>query len=426
MDNNLLWGCIADDFTGASDAASFFEKGGLKTVLFNGIPKNEIVVPKDTQAVVIALKIRSADANEAVDTALMALDYLNNIGAKQIYFKYCSTFDSTPKGNIGPVAEALMDRLGESKTILCPALPVNGRTVVRGRLYVNGVPLDKSPMRNHPINPMWDSEISELMRPQSKYPCINVDLEEMEEDDEEVWNRLNEFERINGKYYIVPDYASDSDAKRIVELFGSLKLITGGSGIIETLAGAAAGNADKKAGFGCSNGKAIILAGSCSAATIGQVERFIADGGKAFKIDAIRLLYEKQTVADLWNFVNENADETVLIYSSDTPENVKYNQRHGVEEISESLENAMAKLAEIAVKNGYTRLVCAGGETSGAITKRLGYDAYIIGESVDPGVPVMTPINNTNIRLVLKSGNFGSEDFFKKAVKMTGKGEFVG
>lgn len=421
MENNLLWGCIADDFTGASDAASFFEKGGLKTVLYNGIPENGIVPDSDVRAVVIALKIRSAERSEAVKSALRALEWLQSIGTKQIYFKYCSTFDSTPKGNIGPVSEAVMDALGETKTILCPALPVNGRTVVRGRLFVNGVPLDESPMKNHPINPMWDSEISELMRPQSKYPCINVDLEEMEEEDEEVWNRLNEFERLMGSYFIVPDFKSENDAKRIVELFGSLKFLTGGSGIIEALARKSGGNIIEKINEGGTNGKALIIAGSCSAATRGQIEKFISDGGKAFKIDAIRLLYEKQTVADLWNFVEENGEETVLVYSSDTPENVKYNQRHGAREISESLEKAMAELAETALKNGYARLICAGGETSGAITKRLGYDSYIIGKSVDPGVPVMTPVKDRNIRVVLKSGNFGSVDFFNKAIEMTGK-----
>ncbi len=421
MKNSILWGCIADDFTGASDAASFFKKGGMKTVLYNGIPSEKEAVDEDVTAVVIALKIRSIDKQEAVKTALDALECLERINVKQIYFKYCSTFDSTPKGNIGPIADAIMDRLGVTKTILCPALPVNKRIVKRGRLFVDGVPLDESHMKNHPVNPMWDSEISELMRPQSKYPCIGVDLEEMKEENEEVYNRLNEFEKLEGRYYIVPDYVKDADADRIVELFGHLRFLTGGSGIIEALARKSSD--DKKADeseSGC-DGKAIIIAGSCSAATRGQIEKFIEDGGKAFKIDAIRLLYEKQTVGDLWNFVTENGDETVMVYSSDTPENVKYNQRHGAEAISESLENAMAELAEVCIQNGYTRIISAGGETSGAITKKLGFNSYVIGKSVDPGVPILTPTQNRKVRLVLKSGNFGSVDFFKKAVKLTEK-----
>lgn len=420
MESTILWGCIADDFTGASDAASFFEKGGLKTVLYNGIPKENTMIDSDVKAVVIALKIRSIEADKAVNTALEALKYLNSINASQIYFKYCSTFDSTPKGNIGPIADAIMDALGETKTILCPALPVNKRTVVMGRLFVDDVPLDKSPMKNHPVNPMWDSEIAELMKPQSKYPCINVDLEEMEEENEEIWNRLNEFEKLAGNYYIVPDYVKEEDAVRIAEIFGSLKFLTGGSGIIKALAERSGGEENVCPDDSSTNGKAVIIAGSCSAATRGQVEEFINKGGKAFKIDAIRLLYEKQTVSDLWKFVLENEDETVLIYSSDTPDNVVYNQRHGAKEISESLENTMAELAEKALNNGYSRIIVAGGETSGAITKKLGFNSYIVGKSVDPGVPIMTPTENRNVRLVLKSGNFGAVDFFEKAVKMSG------
>lgn len=421
MADTVLWGCIADDFTGASDAASFFEKGGLKTVLFNGIPKADTVFDDDVRAVVIALKIRSIDSDEAVRTALDALESLKAMGAKQFYYKYCSTFDSTPKGNIGPVSQAVMEALGETKTILCPALPVNGRTVKKGVLYVNGVPLAESPMKNHPVNPMWDSEIAELMKPQSEYPCINVDIEEMKEEDEEVWNRLNEFEKQCGNYFIVPDYVTDHDAERIVDLFGGLKFLTGGSGIIETLAGRSCEGQAKASAYCGTEGRALIIAGSCSEATRKQIDRYIDNGGTAFKINAIRLLYEKQTVGDLWNFVTENPDKTVLVYSSDTPDNVKYNQRHGAKEISESLENAMAELADTAVKNGYTRIICAGGETSGAITKKLGFDSYIIGKSVDPGVPVMTPLDKRNVRLVLKSGNFGAEDFFEKAVRLTGK-----
>jgi len=417
----ILWGCIADDFAGAADAASFFKKGGLKTILYNGIPKAGTVLDSDTKAVVLALEIRNIEKNEAVEISLNALEYLKSINVNQYYYKYCSTFNSTLKGNIGPVSDALMDALGENKTILCPAFPINNKVVERGRLFVDGVPLDESNMRNHPLNPMWDSEIGELMRPQSNRECINVDIEEMLEEDEEVWNRLNAFEEQKGKYYIVPDYVEERNADRIIELFGSLKLLTGGSGIIEKLARSSIGLTAEYANESSTDGKAIIISGSCSKATIEQCERFIADGGKAFKIDSIRLLYEKLTVGDLWNFVAENSDETVLIYSSESEENVRYNQRHGVKEISDSLEKAMAELAELVLKNGYTRIIVAGGETSGTVTQKLGFNSYLIGESVSPGVPIMIPTDNRNIRLVLKSGNFGEENFFLKAIKMTEK-----
>lgn len=419
--NSILWGCIADDFTGASDAASFFKKGGLKTVLYNGIPEEGVVPDEDTQAVVIATKIRSIDKNIAVEEALKAYEYLKSINTKQFYYKYCSTFDSTPEGNIGPIADALMDAVGETKTILCPALPVNKRTVERGILYVDGVPLAETSMRNHPVNPMWESEISELMKPQSQYPCINVDIEEMEEEDEEVWNRLNAFEERKGKYYIIPDYVEDFDAERIVELFGNLKLLTGGSGIIEELAKKSAADENTVDEYEGTKGQALIIAGSCSKATLAQIEKFINDGGKTFKINPIRMLYEKQKLSDVWNYVIGNAESPVLVYSSENPEDVKYNQRHGADKISACLEQNMADLANLAVRNGYTRIIVAGGETSGAVTQKLGFNAYLIGESVSPGVPVMTPVERRDIRIVLKSGNFGDEDFFAKALKITKK-----
>lgn len=414
--STIQWGCIADNFTGALDAASFFYKGGLKTILYNDIPEAGTVPDNDTEAIVIALEIRNIDKNEAVDQALRAFEYLKSINVNQYYFKYCSTFDSAPEGNIGPVCDALVDAVGESKTILCPAIPDNKRTVERGRLFVNDIPLDESNMKNHP---MWDSEIAELMRTQSERPCINVDLEEMQEEDNEVWNRLNAFEAQEGKYYIVPDYKSNKDAERIVELFGSLKLITGSSGIIEELAQKSRGEKPNNLNYNVSDGKAIIISGSCSNTTIEQCEKFIDDGGKAFKIDAIRLLYDKITVGDLWNFISVNEDDTVLIYSSESLENVKYNQRHGAKEISESLEMVMSEVAELVMHNGYTRIIVTGEETSGAITKKLGFNSYLIGDSVSPGVPIIIPTDNLDIRLVIKSGSLGNKDFFEKAIEMT-------
>ena len=166
-------------------------------------------------------------------------------------------------------------------------------------------------------------------------------------------------------------------------------------------------------------GQALIIAGSCSKATLGQIEKFINDGGKTFKINPIRMLYEKQRLSDVWNYVIGNAESPVLVYSSENPEDVKYNQRHGADKISACLEKNMADLANLAVRNGYTRIIVAGGETSGAVTQKLGFNAYLIGESVSPGVPVMTPVERRDIRIVLKSGNFGDEDFFAKALKAT-------
>ena len=156
MSKNQLLGCVADDFTGASDAASFLQKAGMKTILLNEV-QQDVVIPMDTEAIVIALKSRTIEKEKAVDDTLKAIKWLEGKGASKFYFKYCSTFDSTSEGNIGPVADAVMEYLGQEYTLLCPALPVNGRKVKEGKLYVKGVLLEESPMKNHPLTPMKKS-----------------------------------------------------------------------------------------------------------------------------------------------------------------------------------------------------------------------------------------------------------------------------
>lgn len=231
-------GCIADDFTGASDAASFLVKGGMSVRLYNGIPDiqaqdNETGrQEEEAQAVVIALKSRTQETARAVADSLAAARFLISQGVKQIYFKYCSTFDSTPTGNIGPVADALMDFMKAHYTILCPALPVNGRTVEDGRLMVDGIPLHHSHMKNHPLTPMWDSRIDKLMEPQSRYSCRCMGARELDDfaagvDSGKTGDRLS-----GGPFYIIPDYRSQEDGERIASMFGHLPLLTGGSGLL--------------------------------------------------------------------------------------------------------------------------------------------------------------------------------------------------
>ena len=231
-----IFGCVADDFTGASDAASFLVKGGMSVQLFNGIPAKGSRVGEGIQAIVIALKSRTQDTEEAVADTLRALGWLKEQGVERFYLKYCSTFDSTPKGNIGPAADAAMEFLGVSYTILCPALPVNGRVVMKGELYVGGVPLHESPMKNHPLTPMWDARIANLMKPQSKYSCVELWKEQMDRPADEIRAILSDQADTQEHYYVIPDYQDMEDGERIVELFGDLALLTGGSGILEPLA----------------------------------------------------------------------------------------------------------------------------------------------------------------------------------------------
>ena len=428
----LRFGCIADDFTGASDAASFLVKGGMSVQLFNGIPSGDTVAAVNTDAVVIALKSRTQETKAAVKDSLEAIKWLKERGARQFYFKYCSTFDSTREGNIGPVADAVMEYLKVPYTILCPALPVNGRVVKEGRLYVNGVPLNESPMKDHPLTPMWESSIAKLIEPQSKYPSVELWGDELgisrDELSEKLLSKLSESSKESGKdsshFYVIPDYRDDVDAHDIVRLFGDLGFITGGSGILEELAShLSKGETAGKMPESSTPGRGILLAGSCSKATLGQIAYFMEHGGAAKKISPEKLISGEESIEDIWSFVEKNPDRDVLIYSSDTPENVKKTQSLGQERIAGLLEDTEAEIAKRALKAGIKRIIVAGGETSGAVTKKLGFSSYIIGDSVAPGVPVMVPVEDKSVRLVLKSGNFGQPDFFERALKLTAADE---
>ena len=421
----LIFGCVADDFTGASDAASFLQKGGMSVLLSNGVPMEDFVLPEEIQAVVIALKSRTQKTKEAVADSMAALRWLRDAGAAHFFLKYCSTFDSTPEGNIGPIADAAMELLEVPYTILCPALPVNGRTVYHGDLYVNGVPLQESPMKNHPLTPMWDCSIARLMKPQSRYGSAEI-WEETLYDDAAVERKLSEMKEKKAPFYLIPDYRDAKDGKQIVKLFGGLKLLTGGSGILEPLAEALSASCKNPGTVDTHvEGPAILLAGSCSRATLSQISYYQAHGGVSYRIDPVALFEGRETAEQIWGFICVHDGETVLLYSSDTAENIKKVQELGKEKIAALLEKTTAEIAERAVAHGIRRVIVAGGETSGAVTEQLGFSVYRIGASVAPGVPVMEPVENRGIRLVLKSGNFGAEDFFEKALQMTGKEDAV-
>lgn len=410
-------GCIADDFTGASDAASFLVKGGMRVKLYNGVPK-ENTGTDDAQAIVIALKSRTSNKEQAVACSLQAADFLKAQGVQQIYFKYCSTFDSTPDGNIGPVADALMEHLNVSCSLLCPSLPINGRTVSNGKLYVNGVPLSESHMKDHPLNPMWDSHIAELMRPQSKYSCEVLRQSQMTDSQLQAL-----FHRHTDPFYIVPDYETEADGQMICEFFGKMPFLTGGSDLLAHLAEKWSKTTDCSGTIPESavSGQALLIAGSCSKATLEQIEHYKSQGFPTIKLDPFLMMNGQQILDEVWDFIEKNTteDKAVLLYSSDTPEMVSKYQSLGSERVAELLENSAAFLAKRAVEHGFTRIISAGGETSGAVTKGLGFSSYWIGESVAPGVPIMVPSDHPGIRLILKSGNFGQQDFFTRALTMT-------
>ncbi len=426
MDQNkdgILLGCVADDFTGASDAASFLVKEGIKTLLFNGVPKNEETV-KGCRAVVIALKTRNMDSAEAVRDTRAAFEWLRQRGTKQFYMKYCSTFDSTKQGNIGPTIDSTLEDSREKFTVICPSLPVNRRIVKDGRLYVDGIPLDESHMKNHPLNPMWDSDIAKLMEPQGKYGCLKITRELLEKPAEEIARYVEDFAKGQEHFYVIPDYETEEDGRKIVEVFGGLKLFTGGSGLLAHLGAMyrkkypTAENDISKNG---TPGRGIVLSGSCSKATREQIQEFKDAGGKAYAVSPSLLLSGEQNIQDIWNFVTENSQSEVLVYSAGAENTGQRAQEREEDKAKASalLEEAMAEVGRRAFENGYTRIIVAGGETSGAVTLALGFDAFIIGESIAPGVPIMMPVNSQHMRLVLKSGNFGQKDFFSRALDMT-------
>lgn len=420
--DHIILGCVADDFTGASDAASFLAKKGIKTLLFNGIPKEEKELG-DCAAIVIAMKTRSIPAKEAADDTLHAIEWLKEQGVERYYIKYCSTFDSTPKGNIGPDIDAVLEKYNIPYTFLCPSLPVNKRIVKNGVLIVDGKPIAEGHMANHPLNPMWASELSELMREQGKYSCLILNEQDMSKSAEEIRNTVEEYAKEHEHFYIVPEYASDEDGKKIADVFGHEKLLTGGSGLLEFLA------ADIAEAYDCYDadtsgkhvkGRGIALSGSCSTATCEQCKTYSKEN-PAIAVYPEKLLIGEQTVEKIWEEISKNPDKEYLVYSAGAtdPESRHYDSEERAEKASQKLEETMAAIGKLAYDAGYTRIICAGGETSGAIALALGFDGFIIGESIAPGVPILTPLHNQNIRLALKSGNFGQTDFFRRALDMT-------
>lgn len=400
----LKVGVIADDFTGASDAASFLAKGGLKTLMSDG-PIFD--VPEDVEAVVIALKSRSVEVAQAIKMVADAYASLSKVGFEKLYFKYCSTFDSTKKGNIGPVLDYLCEKLDVKYALVCPSLPVNGRTLKDGHLYVNGVPLDESPMKDHPLNPMWDSYIPSLLKPQSKYPCLVLKTQDLSDG-----SYKEKIEKMPDEhFYIVPDYEDDKDGKLIADTFKDAHMLSGGSGLLEYLGhDRQVAKANTKRVFK----KSLILCGSCSKMTKKQVHRYIDKGHKAYKIDAFSLL-ERDLAQDLFKKI-EQEDDTVIVYSDGIDKDMsELREKESFQEASKAMEDLLAKLAVLAYHKGYDDIIVAGGETSGAIMRALDLKAFILGDSIDPGVPELFPLN-ADMRLILKSGNFGSEDFFIKAI----------
>jgi 3-dehydrotetronate 4-kinase len=412
-----LLGCIADDFTGGTDLANNLVKSGFRAVQTLGIP-GDAKTADNSDAVVVALKTRTCPPEQAVMESLEALGWLRSLGCRQFYFKYCSTFDSTARGNIGPVIDALLEALGSNFTIACPAFPDNGRTVYRGHLFVHNLLLSESGMQNHPLTPMTDPNLVRFLSTQTKgkvglirFDCIGKGPKAVIQEMEKL--------RSEGVRIAITDCLGNADLLTLGSSVKGLALVTGGSGLAFGLG----------THFGLSGaafvpipafpGGRAILAGSCSKMTLRQIER-------AKAVCQHRHLSVPDLAKDFggvirdvlsWATTARDGNQPLLIYTSEAVEEVVKNQSElGSGNAGSLCENALAEIASSLVDNGVTQLIVAGGETSGAVVKRLEIDLLKIGPEIDPGVPwTLATARGKQLALALKSGNFGSEDFFLKA-----------
>ncbi len=424
MKKPLLLGCIADDFTGASDLANTLCREGMRATLYIDIPQGDIDTDGEsaTEVAIIALKSRSIDATDAVQQSLAALRWLQDQGAQQFLFKYCSTFDSTPTGNIGPVAEALAAELDTKGVVVCPAFPTTGRTVYQGHLFVADTLLNESGLQNHPLNPMTDADIRRWLSLQVSSEVGHIAQAIVSDSSNAIAGSLKTAAS-NDQTLVVVDATADVDLRTIGTACADAKLITGGSGIalglpenfrIRGLL------SDEGQSFKPQKGPAIIIAGSCSEATRQQIAAY--NDGPRIVVDVEALMADELTPAHIVKSLPD--DNTVaLVYSSGAPDEVKALQKkYGVETVANKVESFFSSFARQLLDNGYKRFVIAGGETSGAVVSTLNIEAFDIGPEIDPGVPTLSTIaegttGGNSIAMALKSGNFGAEDFFAKALR---------
>ena len=417
----VLLGAVADDFTGATDLASMLTRGGMRTVLRLGVPAPDETAP-EAEAVVVALKSRTAPVAEAVAESLASWRWAAAAGARQCYFKYCSTFDSTPEGNIGPVAEALMAETGAAQTVFCPAFPENGRTIYQGKLFVFDELLSESGMRNHPLTPMTDADLRRVLASQLSHGAKVglVPHDAVRQGAHAIRARLDAL-GAEGCAHVVVDAITDADLAALGAACDGMALVTAASGLGLALPAnfAAAGlltggAADALPEIG---GPTLLLSGSCSAATNAQVARWEVAGGATLRLDPLALADGSQDIPTACDWLGRQ-NGPALIAATQPPDAVRAAQEKlGHARAAALVEEALAAIAVSARDAGTRRFVVAGGETSGAVAKALGAERVAVGRSIAPGVPWCATMEAVPIALALKSGNFGAETFFADALE---------
>ncbi|MDH2066348.1 3-oxo-tetronate kinase [Pantoea sp. GD03673] len=413
----MRYGVIADDFTGATDIASFLVQNGVSTIQVNGIPASEVVT--DAQAIVVSLKSRSCPAEQAVEQSLAALAWLQQQGCERFYFKYCSTFDSTAQGNIGPVTDALLNALGETQTVICPALPVNGRTVYQGYLFAGDQLLSDSGMRHHPVTPMHDSNLLRLMTSQATGKAGLIAAAQVDQGAGAVRQALGQLAE-QGINYVVTDALHHAHLLTLGEALSDMRLVTGGSGLAIGLArqwSTVKTDAEAEQAGRPQGDRAVVLSGSCSQMTHRQVAAYRKQA-PACEVAVERCLEDAEGYArQLCDWVEANRHQPLaplLFATADAQQLQAIQQRYGAEPSSEAVEQLFAAVTRELKRRGWQRFIVAGGETSGVVAQSLGVTAFHIGPTISPGVPWVRDIHQP-LSLALKSGNFGDEDFFRRA-----------
>lgn len=407
MKKKELIGCIADDFTGAADVCSLLVNSGARCIFLNDILDYEIDVD-NVDVVVIALKIRNIKSVIAVDKFKEALNYLESLNVSRIFSKYCSTFDSTSDGNIGPILDYLMERYELNYTVASPAFPDTNRDVFNGYLFADGKLLSEGSMRTHPITPMLDSNLIRLLEKQSKYKAINISHKVLYQEGN-IKEYLENIFKNRNKFYIIPDYFNNNHGRILMDYFGDIKVLSGSSKFIADWYNYIFSRQEKYVYDKLNNkeSKVIIFAGSLSDKTNEQINYFINEGGIGIEITTNDLKKGSEYYEDLIL----NTEENLMFYTS----------RKKLEKNNEnsfSYEKFFAELAQFSYKNGIKKIISAGGETSGAIIKSLPFKEYKAIYSIDVGVPVLEPLEYHDFQVVLKSGNFGSIEFFDKSIKL--------
>ncbi|MEU1306464.1 3-oxo-tetronate kinase [Streptomyces shenzhenensis] len=417
----LRIGCIADDFTGGTDVAAAFRRAGLRTALVFGAPDSTTELPADCDVAVVALKSRSAPADEAVADSLAAQRWLHAKGAAQIYLKYCSTFDSTPRGNIGPVTDALLQAAGTAVTLHCPASPPNGRTVYQGHLFVHDQLLSDSPLRHHPLTPMTDSALVRLLSAQTPHHVALIDWPTVRRGVDAVREALTAH-RQAGVRHVIADALTDDDLAVLGAAALELPVVAGAAGLAEGLGRAYPTAGPDPADALPRQGRAAVLAGSCSARTLEQIAQFYAAGLPSLHLDVLAAATGRDVIGEAMTWYDAQDPELpVLVYASASPEELAAVQAQlGVVEAAAQVEELLGTLASRLVERGVRRLLVAGGETSGAVTTALGIRAVLVADEADPGVPwTYAGAATGGLALMLKSGNFGAPDLFTRALSAT-------